>query len=246
MSHDHSAAAEQGGRPAGGEHGLHRLRGLLVDSPTSVAAKARARRWDVFLAQFPGFRDMTVLDLGGTVEAWRRAPVRPEQVFVVNLDARADAELDGVEFVQGDACALPAAVSGRQFDLVFSNAVLEHVGGHLHRLRFAETVRSSAPRYWVQTPYRYFPVEPHWLFPGFQFLPLAARVEVSRRWPLVHTPSNRKEDALSAALGVELVSRTEMEYCFPDSHIVSEKLLGLPKSLIAIRGGSGSTCAGRP
>ena len=27
----------------------------------------------------------------------------------------------------------------------------------------------------VQTPYRYFPVEPHWLFPGLQFLPMGLR-----------------------------------------------------------------------
>ncbi len=41
---------------------------------------------------------------------------------------------------------------------------------------------------WVQTPYRYFPIEPHWIFPGFQFLPLSARTEISRRWPLGNPP----------------------------------------------------------
>jgi hypothetical protein len=88
---------------------------------------------------------------------------------------------------------------------------------------------------WVQTPYRYFPIEPHWLFPGFQFLPLSARTEISRRWPLVHSPSSDRLDELRAAMAVELVSRMEMAFYFPDSEFRFERLAGLVKSLIAVK-----------
>jgi hypothetical protein len=118
---------------------------------------------------------------------------------------------------------------------VISNSVLEHVGGHAQRLRFASAVRDLAPRHWVQTPYRYFPIEPHWLFPGFQFLPLTIRAELSRRWPLVHTPSASRAEGLRAAMGVELLSRTEMKYYFPESTIRAERMLGAVKSLIATK-----------
>jgi hypothetical protein len=87
----------------------------------------------------------------------------------------------------------------------------------------------------VQTPYRYFPVEPHFLFPGFQFLPLKARAALVQRWPLVHTRPGDHDAAVSAALHVELLGRTELEALFPDSEIVSEKLAGLTKSLVAVR-----------
>lgn len=53
------------------------------------------------------------------------------------------------------------------------NSPLEHVGGgHERRLRFAESVHALADRHRVQTPYRYFPIKPHWLAPGMQFLPV--------------------------------------------------------------------------
>lgn len=62
------------------------------------------------------------------------------------------------------------------FDLVYSNSVIEHVGGHARSCDFAGMVKTLARRHWgVQTPYRYFSIEPHWLFPGLQFLPQSAR-----------------------------------------------------------------------
>ena len=55
-----------------------------------------------------------------------------------------------MEVVQGDACAGGFG----KFDLVFSNSVLEHLGGHGRRRQFADVVHESAPEWWVQTPYR--------------------------------------------------------------------------------------------
>jgi hypothetical protein len=118
---------------------------------------------------------------------------------------------------------------------VFSNSVIEHVGGHAQRQRFAEAVHKLADRHWVQTPYRYFPIEPHWLFPGFQFLPMSARAQISYRWPLAHTRSASVDDGLAEAMSVELLSRAEMSYYFPHAEIQVERLLGAVKSLIAVR-----------
>jgi hypothetical protein len=178
---------------------------------------------------------MSVLDLGGTIDAWQRAPIRPASVLVVNLEAEPPDVSPWIKAVQADACNLPTHVANGTYDLVFSNSVLEHVGGHAQRLRFADAVHKVADRHWIQTPYRYFPIEPHWLFPGFQFLPLTARARISRRWPLVHSPSSSRQDALNAAIGVELLSRTEMAYYFPHSKIYAERILGVAKSLVAVK-----------
>ena len=99
----------------------------------------------------------------------------------------------------------------------------------------ARFVREAAPRYWIQTPYRYFPVEPHWIFPGFQFLPLPARATLSRTWPLMHTRSRGWEDSVSTALQVELIGLTELKYLFPDATLHKERFGGLIKSVIAVR-----------
>lgn len=178
---------------------------------------------------------MSVIDLGGTVEAWQRAPIRPARVHVVNLESPPEEMPDWIRADQADACSLPPRISDGTYDLVFSNSVIEHVGGHVQRMRFAEAVHKLAERHWVQTPYRYFPIEPHWLFPGFQFLPLAVRAELSCRWPLAHTLSESWDDGLSAAMSVELLSRAEMAAYFPDSTLRFERMMGAVKSLIAVK-----------
>ena len=215
--------------------GMHALRDRLVDAPGSLGERRRLRRWEWLQQVFPGLESMSVIDLGGRVETWTRAPVRPARVHVVNLEPSAQDAPPWIRAEQADACSLPPSISGGSYDLVFSNSVIEHLGGHVQRLKFADTVHKLAGRHWVQTPYRYFPIEPHWLFPGFQFLPLAVRAEVSRRWPLSHTPSRTTDEGLRAAMSVELLGRAEMAFYFPDSTLRFERLLGVVKSLIAVK-----------
>ena len=211
-----------------------RLRTRIADpNGDSLGARLRLRRWSTLNARFPDLDHMRVLDLGGTVEHWDLAPVRPAGLVVVNLYPQTTDD-STVRTVVGDACEPPDDVRLETFDLVYSNSVLEHVGGHLRRVAMAETARSLAEHHWVQTPYRYFPIEPHWLFPAFQFLPVNARAWVTSWWPLGWSRSTGR-DAVGAALETELVGRTEMDYLFPDSEIIREQVLGLTKSLVAVR-----------
>lgn len=210
------------------------LRSLLVERPGSLGERSRARRWQTFERLFPDVSGFRVLDLGGTPTSWLRAPVRPKHVVVVNLAEVGDTGESWLTVEQGDACALPEHLFEQSFDLVFSNSLIEHVGGHARRQDLADAVHRLAPRHWVQTPYRYFPVEPHWLFPGMQFLPLRARAFVVRAWPLAHTRATR-DAATRIALGTELLSLTEMQHYFPRSEIVRERFGPLVKSMVAVR-----------
>lgn len=216
---------------------FHWLRRRLVDAPGSLGARSRERRWQVLLTHFPDLADMTVIDLGGRADAWRNAPVRPRHVTLLNLWEGGEDTPEWGTFVFGDACNPPVEIHERPFDLVFSNSLLEHLGGHARRREFAEIVHKLADRHWVQTPYRYFPVEPHWLFPGFQFLPLNMRAKLSRVWPLQHTRATTATTALENALDVELVGKTEMRYLFPRSDLVAEKAGPFTKSLVAVKTG---------
>ena len=89
------------------------------------------------------------------------------------------------------------------------------------RARFADSVHALSDAHWVQTPYRYFPIEPHWLVPGLQFMPIAMRARVAHRWPLAYTPGRSKAAVLSTVLWTDL----------------SERVAGLTKSLVAVRTG---------
>src|SRR5207248_2766875 len=139
----------------------------------------------------------------GTTDSWRRSRCRPSQLTILNIDAHDRTEtLDGetpVAIMRGDACNLPEWIRAQQFDLVYSNSVIEHVGSHERRCEFARTVRSLAPRYWIQTPYRYFPIEPHFVFPAAQFLPIEGRALITRHWGAGHLHSTDRRESISLA-----------------------------------------------
>jgi hypothetical protein len=215
------------------------LRQRFVDGPASLGAASRARRWDVIQRCFPDLTELSVIDLGGTTDSWLRAPIRPRRVVVVNLYEPGESDDPDLVPVIGDACAADEALAtagvAAEFDLVFSNSLIEHVGGHAQRVALAGQVRRLAPYHWVQTPYRYFPVEPHYLFPGMQFLPVRAQAEVAVHWPLQHTKPANRTDARNEVQWTELLGISEMQTYFPDSEIYKERMAGLVKSLVAVR-----------
>jgi len=211
------------------------LRNRFVDAPDSYGERLRLARWERFRSCFPGIAGLRVVDLGGTADMWLRAPVRPKHVHVINLEEPPADLPDRVTGEKADVTdpAVADALSGH--DLVFSNSTIEHVGGYGQRRRFAAAVEKLAPLHWVQTPYRYFPIEPHFLGPGFQFLPLNVRARAVRRWPLTHSRAGNLQEAMDAVIGIELLGRTEMRHLFPDSELIAERVLGVTKSLIAVR-----------
>lgn len=203
----------------------------------SLAGRARTRRWSLFANYFPQLKSMTVLDLGGTPSTWAHLADHPAAVVTVNKDAQPHTSLAWLTTVVGDACALPREISGRRFDIVYSNSVIEHVGGYYQRCQFSESVHKAATTHWIQTPYRYFPVEPHWLFPFFQFLTPWARASIARRWRLAHEydPHRPSDETVARVLSVELLSKYEFQHLFGHSRIIFERFAGLPKSMIAVR-----------
>lgn len=211
-----------------------RLRYLIADPAElrSIGTSLRKKRWEVFHQCFPDIGKMHVVDLGGTVKHWETSPVRPKSVVVVNLLPESS-DISWIKAVQGDACDPPSSVRSAEFDLVYSNSLIEHVGGHTRRCDFASVVRALASHHWVQTPYRYFPIEPHWLFPGLQFAPQQVRAWAIQRWPLSPARPDA-EQALRDVLEVELLSQTEMKYYFPESRLIKERVVGLTKSITAV------------
>jgi hypothetical protein len=198
----------------------------------SLSGRARLKRWRQFADAFPDVSRLRVLDLGGDARAWRSAPVRPAHVILANIFAQ-EVEEPWMTAIVADAC--DPAVELPEADLVYSNSVIEHVGGHWRRQRFAAAIR-GAERYWVQTPNRYFPIEPHFMLPWVQHLPHQAQSALVAAWPLGNYAGQKDGgQALGNALDIELLSRTQMKFYFPDAEIRRERFLGLTKSLIAVK-----------
>jgi SAM-dependent methyltransferase len=144
-------------------------RGPLARLASPLAARARARRHAGFFASTrlaPGAR---VLDVGcGRVGLRALEP----QLDITGVDLVERPEYPG-PFVRADAAAgLPFADD--QFDLVYCSSVIEHVAP-ARRPAFAAELRRVGRGFYVQTPARSFPIEPHSLLPFAQWLPVAAR-----------------------------------------------------------------------
>ena len=102
----------------------------------------------------------------------------PAQIHVtlLNNDFAERPQLPYLSYVVGDAREM-GMFPGRHFDICFSNSLMEHLGTADQR-RVANEIRRVSKGYFVQTPNRYFPMEPHFLVPGWQFLPVSLRARL--------------------------------------------------------------------
>lgn len=225
-----------------------RLQALLADpaSPSSISARARRRRMAKIeaLVNASGMQAQ-VLDVGGTPEFWASSDL-PEStsVTILNLpsgDSEHPGQDERFQFVYGDGRDLSVYPSGH-FDLVVSNSVIEHVGDRTARAEFASEVSRVARAYFVQTPSYWFPVEPHFLIPAFQWLPERVRVALVRRvdagWVGRHED---RSEAIAVVRSISLLRKREMSRLFPDGQIEVERFFGLTKSYYAIRSHTGAS-----
>ena len=133
----------------------------------------------------------------------------------------------------------------QEFDVVFSNSVIEHVGEPNAQRQMASEMKRVGKRYFVQTPNRHFPLEPHFFFPGFQFLPLVARI-----WLLQHFDLGwykKIPNYVAARQEVEtirLLSRRDVMQLFPEGTLYNERFAGLTVSFVIYAGWP--ACANEP
>jgi len=120
-----------------------------------------------------------------------------------------------------------------EFDIVFSNSVIEHVGNDECRMQMAKEIQRVGKKYFVQTPNFYFPIEPHFMYPFFQFLPLPMKVWILTNIGRRHKKVADREKAKQIANGIYLLRKKELIKLFPQATIFEEKFLGLTKSFVA-------------
>jgi hypothetical protein len=203
----------------------------------SLQRRFRARRMALLARTIGITRDTRVLDVGGTVDIWRLAPVMPRLVLL--NQARARHEIGSAEaVVLGDGTSLPFA--DRSFDLVFSNSVIEHVGSRAEQARFASEIARVGRQYWVQTPNRYFPIEHHLWTPFVHWLPRRWQAAILTRfsiWKLVtnYDAAQREFYVQHYLDSIRLLSASDLAALFTDGVVARERCLGWTKSLVAYR-----------
>jgi 2-polyprenyl-3-methyl-5-hydroxy-6-metoxy-1,4-benzoquinol methylase len=202
----------------------------------------RTRKMELFLRAVAPTAETRVLDVGAGdtgfatesglaashnfFEAMYPWPERITAVSDVPLPHFAE-EFPQVETVTADGRELPFPDGA--FDVAFSNAVVEHVGGREDQRRFLHELCRVAPRVFVSTPNRWFPVETHTLVPLAHWLPRGPREKI------FHALGRE------AWRGVELLGPRELLDLFPAT--VATRLLEARITVSALAERSGAASA---
>ena len=155
----------------------------------TISLRSRERKLRLFLEELRPTAETTVLDVGAdelgfgdgdgcaTMNFFEELYPWPERITALGLHDGAGfrTRYPHIPYVQGDACALP--FEDGAFDIVFSNAVIEHVGGGERQRQFVSEAIRVGRRVFITTPNRRFPVEVHTRLPLVHWLPDA----ISRR-----------------------------------------------------------------
>jgi SAM-dependent methyltransferase len=190
-------------------------RGPLARIASPYAARARRRRHERFFARAGLPLGGRVLDVGcGRLGLRALEP----QLDITGVDLTRRPDYPG-PFVQADATkGLPFADGA--FDLVYCSSVIEHVP-RARRAAFAAEVRRVGRGWYVQTPARSFPLEPHALLPLAHWLP-----------PRLRRPYWRL-GAAGEWEEIELLGRTELEALFGPA--LPERVGPLVKSWVCVQ-----------
>jgi hypothetical protein len=120
----------------------------------------------------------------------------------------------------------PLPFKDKEFDISFSNAVIEHVGNFDSQRAFVEEVMRVSRSFFITTPNSWFPVEFHTALPLLHWLPK----KLHRK--LIFSLG---EKYWSQEENLNILSKREFRNLFPaDAHVVADNInvLGYPTNLI--------------
>jgi Methyltransferase domain len=166
----------------------------LVRLAGHVSLRSRRSKFRLFMETFEPDQSTTIVDVGvadsgfgegggsastyNFLEAMYPWPRRITAVGLVDLPNFQQAFPD-VAWVRADGRDLP--FEDGAFDIAFSNAVVEHVGGEDEQRAFIAELCRVARGVFVATPNRWFPVDVHTLMPVVHWLPDGARNSILHR-----------------------------------------------------------------
>jgi 2-polyprenyl-3-methyl-5-hydroxy-6-metoxy-1,4-benzoquinol methylase len=221
---------------------LNKIFQATADSNKAFAHNLRKNRFELFRRFLTPIlakkSTISVLDVGGTVAFWERMEFANKdniKITLLNLAKQNVGPGQNVTCLVGNGCDM-ANINDREFDVVFSNSVIEHVETFEKQRQMAREIQRVGSNYFVQTPNYWFPIEPHFLMIGFQYMPVKMRAFLIRRFSLGWFEKVADyNESLNVASSIRLLRRGEIEKLFPGATIIREKLCGLTKSFMAYK-----------
>lgn len=209
--------------------------GLVWRFTRRITERSRRRKYALFLQLTQPSAKARILDVGvgGGRERGRNfleaTYPYPEQITAVGMEDLEEfqKEFPRVKMVRADACDLP--FKDHTFDVVFSNAVLEHVGDTARQQQFIRECLRVGNKVFIATPAREFPVDPHTLIPFAHWLPMRWRNIVYRWLGRDYWAAEERLNLPSVKSFRELFPRG----VHPEIHVL--RILGIPSVIIGVK-----------
>lgn len=187
--------------------------------------------------------DTTVLDVGAEINPngdrglqlidsyqWK------SRLSAINLSSQHTDEIKRyypeIDARVGDACNLPWP--DKSFDVVYSNAVIEHVGNLDQQHKMAAEIMRVGKSWFVTTPNRWYPYEFHMRLPFVTWLPGHGYLWAGRIMSYNHVKKKYVYGIKQEFL--RLLTADELRRCFPNSRIIKPKVTFMAETVIAVGG----------
>jgi hypothetical protein len=178
-----------------------------------------------------------IIDLGGTEEFWNIIDTdflyeNNVKITLINLHPyeiknKQIFKMHHMDFFSLNPKDFP------DFDLSFSNSVIEHLENNENQKKFANLQKIIAKYFYCQTPNKFFFIEPHFVFPLFQFLPKRIQIFLLKNFRMGNFAKLADEKIANKHLSeIKLLSKKELSILFPNISPKKEKLFFLTKSFI--------------
>lgn len=164
--------------------------GLIWKITEKTTLKSRRKKYALFITLMKPKPEETILDVGVSSYFGRTANYLelwypyPEQITALSNNDEEKfknfrEQFPEVRLVFGDGKNLD--FPDNNFDVVFCNAVVEHVGNEEEQKRFIHELIRVGKRTFITTPNYYFPMEVHTLIPFVHYLPRTMRFWIYRK-----------------------------------------------------------------
>jgi SAM-dependent methyltransferase len=179
--------------------------------------------------------DASVLDVGVTSDSqfaesnyFEKMYPYPHRITCVGTEdgSHLAEQFPGLNY-QRVSSGQPLPFADRQFDVVFSNAVVEHVGSRESQARFIAELCRVGRAFFVTTPNRWFPVEHHTGLPLLHYLPAPIHRRILR--PTKYSYWAEEEN-------LNLLTASSFRGLFPstvNATVRAVTLFGVPSNLVA-------------
>jgi len=192
----------------------------------------RTKRMQQFEDRFELTKDTQVLDVGGGEYNWLFLSVKP-CLTILNVQPPAR-KYSNISYVVADGRNLP--FQDRAFHIIYSNSVIEHLKSFENQQLFATECQSVGHGYYVQTPNKWFFMEPHLITPFIHWLPYKIQRLLLRNftvWGWITRPTSQYCESFMNE--VRLLDERELKQLFPEGKIFRECFLGIVKSIMAVK-----------